>query len=152
MDIKREYTHKRFGLIGSVRLTVPTEGWVLDDVPLTAAGVTHLATFALQSLQDAYAGAKDEGEALALWEKKLDRIMEGTIGTRTGVTRDPIKSHAIGMAVRFAPGVDAKAKRANAIRMVESNAKWLDRAREDLEWAAKESVAEVEIPAVETSI
>lgn len=103
MKIKRVYEHKDFGLIGSVELTVPETGWTIDGEELSPESVRHLATFALQSLQDAYAGAKTEADAKGNWAKKLDRITDGTIGTREGgATRNPVKARAVLIAVGHA--------------------------------------------------
>lgn len=46
------------------------------------SSVEYLLTFALQNLQDAYAGAESAAEAQARWQKKLDRLIEGSIGVR----------------------------------------------------------------------
>jgi len=48
----------------------------------SAPSVEYLLNFALQSLQDAYAGAKTADEAKASWEKKRDAIVAGTLGQR----------------------------------------------------------------------
>lgn len=74
------------GEIGSVRLTLDADKETivmkLDGVTLPANSVEYLLNFSLQSLQDAYAGAADIGEAIANWGKKRIALMEGTIGTR----------------------------------------------------------------------
>lgn len=87
MQVKRTYEHKTFGNIGSVEFTVPDGAFSLGDKVLPASSVEHLMTFALQTLQDAYAGAKDATEAKANFEKKLTKLIEGTIGTRTSGVR-----------------------------------------------------------------
>ena len=83
-NVTRTYEHRAFGRIGEVELTVTGGTWELNGKPLPASSVEHLMTFALQTLQDAYAGAKDAGEAKALWAKKLDRLIAGGIGVRQG--------------------------------------------------------------------
>lgn len=85
MLIKRTFTHKTFGLIGEVNLKAP-EGLAieLNGKQLPVGSVEYLLTFALQSLQDAYAGAKTEAEAVTSWEKKRDAIIAGTVGVRVG--------------------------------------------------------------------
>lgn len=98
MDIKRTYNHATFGAVGSVTLTVPDGAWTLNGVKLSDTAVGHLATFALQTLQDAYAGAKNAGEASAAFQKKLDRILEGKIGVREGGPRNPVRTRAIAIA------------------------------------------------------
>jgi len=70
--------------IGEAVLVVPSEGWTLNGNKLSDAAVQHLANFSLQSLQDAYAGAKSQVEAIAFFDKKSDAIIAGTIGVRTG--------------------------------------------------------------------
>lgn len=82
MDITRNYTHRTFGAIGSVAFTVPKGKFTLNGTELPEASVAHLMTFALQTLQDAYAGAKDAAEAQGAFNTKLDRLIQGTIGTR----------------------------------------------------------------------
>lgn len=129
MQIVRKYEHADFGSIGSVELTVPDTGWVLNGKPLSDAAVRHLATFSLQSLQDAYAGAKEPADAVGNWGKKLDRIMAGTIGTREGGSRDAVKARAIIIALRHVKvdtkGLDpkdaGKARRAAALKAIERN-------------------------------
>lgn len=78
----RSYSHKSFGHIGAATIQSPDGEWTLNGKTLSEKSVDHLLTFALQTLQDAYAGAKSDDDARALWEKKLGKIMEGTIGTR----------------------------------------------------------------------
>lgn len=58
--------------------------FTLDGKELPLNSVEHLLTFALQSLQDAYAGAESLDEAIGAWEKKRNRLYEGTLGTRDG--------------------------------------------------------------------
>ena len=82
MDITRNYTHRTFGAIGSVDFTVPKGKFTLNGTELPEASVAHLMTFALQTLQDAYAGAKDNAEAVGAFNTKLDKLLTGTIGTR----------------------------------------------------------------------
>jgi len=83
MLINRSYDHKTHGHIGSVRLSAPAEGWTLDGKPLPESSVEYLLTFSLQALQDAYAGAKTQGEARGMFAAKRDRLAEGTIGVRS---------------------------------------------------------------------
>lgn len=77
------------GEVGKVTLVVdaPAKGEIavsLNGTELPQAGVEHLLHFALQTLQDAYAGAKTLAEAQGAWALKLDRIAKGTIGVRFG--------------------------------------------------------------------
>lgn len=80
--ITRSFNHRTFGAIGSVTLTGPKGKYMLNDHELPEASVNHLLTFALQTLQDAYAGAKSTDEALGAFNGKLDKLLNGTIGTR----------------------------------------------------------------------
>ena len=81
--ITRNYTHRTFGAIGAVEFGVPKGKFTLNGTELPDASVAHLMTFALQTLQDAYAGAKSTDEALGAFNGKLDKLLNGTIGTRS---------------------------------------------------------------------
>lgn len=71
--------------IGKVDLKVTgLDVMTLNGVKLPDASIEYLLTFALQSLQDAYAGAKTEAEAKGAFEKKLKAVQDGTVGVRTG--------------------------------------------------------------------
>lgn len=82
MTINRTFTHRTFGQIGAVTFDTPKGKYVLNGTELPEASVAHLMTFALQTLQDAYAGAKSTDEALGSFNGKLDKLLNGTIGTR----------------------------------------------------------------------
>lgn len=82
--IKRDFAHKVHGEIGGVRLDASIDSVAINGTKLPAKSVEYLLNFALQSLQDAYAGAKNEDEAKASFEKKLASLVDGTIGVRTG--------------------------------------------------------------------
>lgn len=84
MKVEREYSHRTYGAIGSVTLEAEVKGAKLDGKALPESSVTYLLNFALQSLQDAYAGAKTQDEAKAAFAKKLDAIVQGTLGQRSG--------------------------------------------------------------------
>lgn len=79
--IKREFVRKG-SHVGSVTFDAPDGDYVVNGQTLPESSVTHLLTFALQTLQDAYAGAKDESEAKGAFDGKLDKLLSGTIGTR----------------------------------------------------------------------
>lgn len=83
-EITRSFVHRTFGNIGSVALVAPGGKFTLDGEELPESSVTHLLTFALQTLQDAYAGAESADDAKADWETKRKRLIDGTIGTRGG--------------------------------------------------------------------
>lgn len=82
MEYTRSYTHKTFGAIGSVTFTVPKGKYAINGHELPDASIAHLMTFALQTLQDAYAGSKSTDEAQGAFNGKLDKLLNGTIGTR----------------------------------------------------------------------
>lgn len=82
--VTREYNHKDFKRIGGVRLEADIKSVTLDGKVLSDDSVEYLLNFALQSLQDAYAGAKTVDEARAGWEKKYNKLVDGTIGVRGG--------------------------------------------------------------------
>lgn len=82
--INRSYTHRTYGAIGEVELVAPGGKYVLNGEELPAQSVEHLLTFALQTLQDAYAGADNADEAVGAFNGKLDRLIAGTLGTRSG--------------------------------------------------------------------
>lgn len=60
-------------------ISFAVNGKVLPD-----ASVQYLLNFSLQSLQDAYAGAKSIDEAKANFQKRLDGLLAGSIGIREG--------------------------------------------------------------------
>lgn len=71
--------------IGTIRLTGKAE-LSIDGKELPSTSVEYLMTFALQSLQDAYAGKESHADAKEAFEAKLARVIDGTIGTRGGGT------------------------------------------------------------------
>lgn len=84
-EIERGYKHRDHGEIGTAMLQVTGVDTVtLNGTKLPDDSVEYLLHFALQSLQDAYAGAKTADEAKAAWEKKLKAVQEGMVGVRVG--------------------------------------------------------------------
>lgn len=81
-NIARAFDHKTHGRIGLVNLEADVKTVTVDGKELPASSVEYLLTFALQNLQDAYAGADSAAEATARFEKKLARLIEGSIGVR----------------------------------------------------------------------
>lgn len=67
--------------IGECRLTGEAK-LSLDGKALPATSIEYLMTFALQSLQDAYAGSDSAEAARTAWSTKRDKLIEGTIGAR----------------------------------------------------------------------
>lgn len=153
MKIERTYEHKRFGEIGKVTLEAPDGEWKLNDTVLTAIGTEHLLRFSLQSFQDAYASSDTWEEAVGAFEKKLDRVLEGTIGSREGVTRDPVKAEAIRMAsanVKLDPKfkkAEPKEVRAEALRRIARNPAYMHLAEKRVaELAEMLAGVEIELP------
>lgn len=71
------------GNIGEVTLVLSDDGTMtLDGTKLGDAAVRHLLNFALQTLQDAYSGAKSLDEAKGNFAKKRTAVLKGTIGVR----------------------------------------------------------------------
>lgn len=83
-NVKREFAHKTHGAIGAVHLTAQVDKVTVDGKELPGKSVEYLLNFALQSLQDAYAGAKTEAEAKSMFAKRLENVIAGTIGQRVG--------------------------------------------------------------------
>lgn len=114
--INRAFVSRGFGDIGKVTLTAPKGEYTLDGKALPEASVAHLLTFALQTLQDAYAGAKTADEALGAFGSKYDKLVNGTIGARSsggGVTeRDKVARIIVGDWFRgaYAKGTAERAK------------------------------------------
>jgi hypothetical protein len=84
MKYTRTFNHRTYGAIGTIEFEVPKGKYILNGNELPESSVAHLMTFALQTLQDAYAGAKSTDEATAAFNGKYDKLLNGTIGTRTG--------------------------------------------------------------------
>lgn len=82
--MERSFNHRTFGAIGAVELSIPKGKWSINGQELPESSVAHLANFALQTLQDSYAGAKSAEEAKVRFEDKLEKLLDGTIGTRSG--------------------------------------------------------------------
>lgn len=83
-NVKRDFTHKTHGAIGAVHLVAQVDKVTVDGKELPGKSVEYLLNFALQSLQDAYAGAKTVAEAKSMFDKRLENVIAGTIGQRIG--------------------------------------------------------------------
>lgn len=81
-NIARAFDHKAHGRIGLVEVEADVKSITIGGKELPAASVEYLLTFALQSFQDAYAGADSAEDAIGRFNKKLDRVIAGTIGVR----------------------------------------------------------------------
>lgn len=86
MTINRSFDHKKFGRVGVVEMVAEVGEVTINGSTLPAASVEYLLTFALQNLQDAYAGAESTEDAGKRWSDKLARLIEGNIGVRSGGT------------------------------------------------------------------
>ena len=80
--IERTFVKRNEGTISNVRLEADVTKVTLDGKELPDSSVEYLLNFALQSLQDAYAGGKTLDECKALFAKKYDRLIDGKIGVR----------------------------------------------------------------------
>ena len=75
------------GRIGQATLAFTSKSDIvvtLDGKELPEASIAHLVNFALQTLQDAYAGSANLAEAVGAFETKRDKLYNGTIGARGG--------------------------------------------------------------------
>lgn len=84
IETVREFNHRTFGAVGRAVLSAKVVDVSLNGKTLPIGSVEYLLNFALQSLQDAYAGAKTEAEARGAFDTKLDRIIAGAVGVRMG--------------------------------------------------------------------
>ena len=143
--VNREFNHRTFGPIGSVRLSADAT-ITLEGKELPGRSVEYLLTFALQSLQGAYAGAKSADEAKGAFLKKLDAVLEGTIGVRTGAAGVPAHWKYVREAIRGA--LKARRNEYDALEGAAARAEFLDElfktlpeaTQTALEKAAKERV------------
>lgn len=129
--------------IGEVRLTGEAK-LVLDGKELPATSVEYLLTFALQSLQDAYAGSDNVTAAREAWTAKRDKLYEGTIGTRGPGASVPPELRVARDIMRtiFAAKASADAKAAYKAADAEGRAAILDAAIEKNKAAIDKLVAE----------
>jgi hypothetical protein len=110
--IPRAYAHRTHGDIGSVTLVAPGGDYTLNGNVLPGKSVEHLLTFALQTLQDAYAGADNAADAVAAFTAKLDRLISGEIGVRQAGSGVSAMTSAIRQALRpfVKNAIEAQAK------------------------------------------
>lgn len=109
MQVTRTFSHREFGNLGEATLAVEKGKWALDGQALPDASVEYLMGFALQSLQDAYAGAKSQQAASAAFDAKRKRLIEGAIGRTAGPAEEP-HVRFIRQMVRNALSPDNKAR------------------------------------------
>lgn len=99
------------GRIGHAELAADGKKWTLDGKELPDASITYLMNFALQSLQDAYAGAESLSDAKARWQAKYDALVDGTVGARGsggGVSDETTAQRYVMKRAYFAQVDDAK--------------------------------------------
>lgn len=90
MEVIRNYVKREseksdwHGEVGSATFEITGKDlkFTLDGKELGEDSARHLMNFALQTLQDAYAGAKSLDEAKGSFAKKRDAIIAGTLGVR----------------------------------------------------------------------
>lgn len=70
------------GRIGQASLEIDATSVKLNGKPLPRTSIDHLFNFALQTLQDAYAGAETITDAVDAFEAKLGKLLDGTLGAR----------------------------------------------------------------------
>ncbi|TRC91148.1 hypothetical protein FJV80_04295 [Mesorhizobium sp. WSM4310] len=109
MQVTRTFSHREFGNLGEATLAVEKGKWMLDGQALPDTSVEYLMGFALQSLQDAYAGAKNQEAAGAAFDAKRKRLIEGVIGRQSGQAEEP-HVRFIRQMVRNALSPDNKAR------------------------------------------
>jgi len=90
MQVVREFAKRETqksdwsGEIGRIVLETDATVMKLNGKPIPLGSMEYLLTFALQAFQDAYAGAQSLGDATGNFNKKLDAVIAGTIGVRSG--------------------------------------------------------------------
>lgn len=109
-EITRAFARRGEVAFASVEMSAEVAEIKLNGTVLPARSIEYLLNFSLQSLQDAYAGAKNADESRGLLLKKLESIQTGTIGVRgTGESADEetiVRRIVVGNALRArkAPG------------------------------------------------
>lgn len=103
----RQYAHKTFGTIGSVKLEFA--GLIaIDNQQLPEASMRALLNHGLQLLQDAYAGAKNADAAQKAFDEKLTKLLAGNFGSRNSA--DPVESKMWVLAEKALRGKGLKGK------------------------------------------
>lgn len=84
---KRETEKSEGGEIATVTLEAPAkafQGWTWDGKDIPEISVKNIiATYFFQSMSDAYAGEKTIADAQAMFDKKVEAMLDGTIGVRS---------------------------------------------------------------------
>lgn len=81
--IKRSFARRNEQAFAEIDVRADIAAVTINGQVIPATSVEYLLNFAFQSLQDAYAGAKSMEESASLFDKKLEKLMNGTIGTRS---------------------------------------------------------------------
>lgn len=82
LEINREFARRGENAFATVTLSAEIGEVSLNGKVLPVRSVEYLLNFSLQSLQDAYAGAKNADESRGMLLKKLESIQNGSIGMR----------------------------------------------------------------------
>ena len=90
MKLERTYVHHDHGPIGSVVIEVKDNKFVVNGKVVPDSSQVHLMRYASQSLQDSYAGAKSAEDAVAAFETRMTRLVDGTIGEK-GTALTPLE-------------------------------------------------------------
>ena len=114
MKFDRKFYHKStdttFGIV-----SVEYDGTIsLDGNELGETSVQYLVNYAMQALQDTYAGvgtSKTVDEATAAFTTRLDKLIKGTIGIRSGTGGvDPLTTVMRSIARKFVKAKLSKAE------------------------------------------
>lgn len=150
-EVTREFVSKDHGRIGESgwRVDVDGDAEMLRDgfwCAIPDSSRDALAVFALQTLQDAYAGKKVKAEAFGAFGKKLDAYVNGTIGSRSTSWDSVAKEFVIAALVKGEPGFDKLKPDARKARVKEVMAKNRDsekfKSKVDAEIAKRKADAE----------
>ena len=85
IPVSRTFDHKAHGRIGIVNMEAAVAYIAIDGKELPVSSIEYLLTFALQNLQDAYAGADSAAEATA-GRKSWIACSRGPLGSARPVT------------------------------------------------------------------
>ena len=122
----RNYVHKSHGDIGRAAIRVTDKGDIelsingSDFQALESAGAEHMLSYALQSFQDAYAGSDDRDAAIAAFNAKSDRVLDGTIGTGGGASARSAHDQAV---IDVVSAILAKSPKAKAFKSAKASGK-----------------------------
>ena len=125
ISVSRTFVHRTHGTVcDTLAFTAPAGEYVLDGQPLEDDAVQFLLNFALQTFQDAYAGADSLDECQKAFSTKLDRVKANEMGTR-GAGVDPITTEIrILVYAAIRKSKDAKTKKVyEKLKVMKSDAR-----------------------------